>query len=169
MDDLVGYVHAFEMFQKPKNLRSVIRPMSTVPETMRAKDLLTQFAQQQRSVAVILDEFGGTSGMVTVEDIVEEIFGEIEDEHDIDELVDEQISDSEFRFSARIEIDILNLKYGLNIPDSEEYETLGGFIISEHQNIPEEGTEIEIGRFRFTIMKMETTRIEEVKLELMDE
>lgn len=168
IDDLIGYVHSFEMFQKPKNLRSVIRPMSTVPETMRAKDLLTQFAQQQRSVAVILDEFGGTAGMVTVEDIVEEIFGEIEDEHDKDDIIEIQVSDNEFRFSSRIEIDLLNDKYGFNIPVSDEYETLAGFIISEHQSIPNEGEVIVIGDFSFTIVVMETTRIEEVKMKLLD-
>lgn len=164
IDNIIGYVHSFELFQKPKSIKAIIRPISLVPESTKVKDLLTQFGQQHRSVAVVLNEFGGTAGMVTVEDIVEEIFGEIEDEHDKEELVEEKISDNEFRFSARLEIDIINQNYGLEIPESENYETLGGFIIEHHQSIPEVKERISIGDFNFTILKMESTRIEEVLL-----
>lgn len=164
IDNIIGYVHSFELFQKPKSIKAIIRPISLVPESTKVKDLLTQFGQQHRSVAVVLNEFGGTAGMVTVEDIVEEIFGEIEDEHDKEELVEEKVSDNEFRFSARLEIDLINQTYGLEIPESENYETLGGFIIEHHQSIPEVKERISIGDFNFTILKMESTRIEEVLL-----
>lgn len=169
IDNLIGYVHSFEMFRNPKNIRSIVRPVGIVPETMKAKDLLTQFGQQQRSVAVVVDEFGGTSGMITVEDIVEEIFGEIEDEHDTEELIELQVSEHEFRFSARIEIDHINNKYNLNLPESEEYETLGGFIVSEFQSIPVKNQEIRIGKFKFTILAVDSTKVDEVKLELIDD
>lgn len=164
IDNIIGYVHSFELFQKPKAIKNVIRPISLVPESTKVKDLLKQFGQQHRSVAVVLNEFGGTAGMVTVEDIVEEIFGEIEDEHDKEELIDEKISDSEFRFSGRIEIDLINQNYGLDMPDSDDYETLGGFIIEHHQSIPQVKDRIRIGNFLFTITKMESTRIEEVHM-----
>jgi CBS domain containing-hemolysin-like protein len=164
IDNIIGYVHSFELFQKPKAIKNIIRPISLVPESTKVKDLLKQFGQQHRSVAVVLNEFGGTAGMITVEDIVEEIFGEIEDEHDKEELIDEKISESEFRFSGRMEIDIINQQYGLELPESDDYETLGGFIIEHHQSIPEINDKIRIGDFQFTIVKMESTRIDEVKL-----
>ena len=164
IDNIIGYVHSFELFQKPKAIKNIIRPINLVPESTKAKDLLTQFGQQHRSVAVVLNEYGGTAGMVTVEDIVEEIFGEIEDEHDVEELVEEKISDYEFRFSGKLEIDHINQTYGLELPESEDYGTLAGFIIEHHQSIPEEKEKILLGDFLFTITKMESTRIEEVIL-----
>lgn len=166
IDNIIGYVHSFELFQKPKAIKNVIRPISLVPESTKVKDLLKQFGQQHRSVAVVLNEFGGTAGMVTVEDIVEEIFGEIEDEHDKEELIDEKISDSEFKFSGRMEIDLINQQYGLDIPESDDYETLGGFIIEHHQSIPQVNDKIRIGNFLFTVTKMESTRIDEVRMEV---
>ena len=169
IDNLIGYVHSFEMFRNQKNIKSIVRPIGIVPETMKAKDLLTLFGQQQRSVAVVVDEFGGTSGMITVEDIVEEIFGEIEDEHDSEELTEEELGENMFRFSARIEIDHLNKKYNLGIPESEEYETLGGYIISEYQSIPEKKEVINIEKFKFTILEADNTKIEEVKVEIEEE
>jgi CBS domain containing-hemolysin-like protein len=168
IDNLIGYVHSFEMFRNPKNIKSIVRPIGIVPETMNAKDLLTLFGQQQRSVAVVVDEFGGTSGMITVEDIIEEIFGEIEDEHDSEEFTEEELGENMFRFSARIEIDYLNNKFNLELPESEEYETLGGHIISEFQSIPKKGEVISIGQFKFTILKADNTKIEEVKLEIIE-
>jgi len=168
IDNIIGYVHSFELFQKPKAIKNIIRPISLVPESTKVKDLLTQFGQQHRSVAVVLNEFGGTAGMVTVEDIVEEIFGEIEDEHDVEEVVEDKISDYEFRFSGKLEIDYINQTYGLELPESEDYETLAGFIIEHHQSIPEEKEKIILGDFLFTITKMESTRIEEVILRIQD-
>lgn len=168
IDNIIGYVHSFELFQKPKAIKNIIRPINLVPESTKVKDLLTQFGQQHRSVAVVLNEFGGTAGMITVEDIVEEIFGEIEDEHDVDELVEEKISDFEFRFAGKLEIDYINQTYGLELPESEDYETLAGFIIEHHQSIPEEKEKIRLGDFLFTVTKMESTRIEEVILRVED-
>lgn len=159
-------MHSFELFQKPNSIKNIIRPINLVPESTKVKDLLKQFGQQHRSVAVVLNEFGGTAGMITVEDIVEEIFGEIEDEHDLEELVEEKISDREYRFSGKLEIDLINQNYGLEIPESDDYETLAGFIIENHQSIPEEKEKISIGDFQFTVLKMEATRIEEVLLTL---
>lgn len=164
IDNIIGYVHSFELFQKPKAIKNIIRPISLVPESTKVKDLLKQFGQQHRSVAVVLNEFGGTAGMITVEDIVEEIFGEIEDEHDVEELVEEKLSDNEYRFSGKLEIDYLNQTYGLSIPESNDYETLAGFIIELHQSIPEEKEKIRLDDFLFTVTKMESTRIEEVLL-----
>lgn len=168
IDNIIGYVHSFELFQKPKNIKNVIRPISLVPESTKVKDLLKQFGQQHRSVAVVLNEFGGTAGMVTTEDIIEEIFGEIEDEHDKEELIMEKVSDSEYKLSARLEIDQINQEFGLDLPESEDYETLGGFIIEHYQSIPELNEEIRVGHFEFTITKVESTRIAEVVLQILE-
>jgi CBS domain containing-hemolysin-like protein len=132
------------------------------------KDLLTLFGQQHRSVAVVLNEFGGTAGMVTTEDIIEEIFGEIEDEHDNEGLVEEKISDSEYRFSARLEIDYINQEYNIDLPESDSYETLAGYIIEHHQSIPELREIIKLGNFQFIVTKVESTRIEEVVLTILE-
>jgi CBS domain containing-hemolysin-like protein len=167
IDNIIGYVHSFELFQRPKNIKNIIRPIGLVPESTKVKDLLKQFGQQHRSVAVVLNEFGGTAGMVTVEDIIEEIFGEIEDEHDKEELVEEKIGDDKFRFSARLEIDYLNQTFNLDLPESENYETLSGFIIEHHQSIPGQDEEIRVGKFQFTVTKVENTRIEEVVLDVL--
>lgn len=164
IDNIIGYVHSFELFQQPRSISSIIRPISLVPESTKAKDLLKQFAQQRRSVAVVLNEFGGTAGMITVEDIIEEIFGDFDDEHDTEDLVEEKLSDHVFRFSARHEIYYLNEEYGLDIPESDDYSTLAGFIITNHQSIPEVGEEISIDHFDFAIDRMDGTRIEEVTL-----
>ena len=164
IDNIIGYVHSFELFQQPRSISSIIRPISLVPESTKAKDLLKQFAQQRRSVAVVLNEFGGTAGMITVEDIIEEIFGDFDDEHDTEDLVEEKLSDHVFRFSARHEIYYLNEEYGLDIPESDNYSTLAGFIFTNHQSIPEVGEEISIDHFDFAIDRMDGTRIEEVTL-----
>ncbi len=132
IDNIIGYVHSFELFQKPKAIKNIIRPISLVPESTKVKDLLKQFGQQRRSVAVVLNEYGGTAGMITVEDIVEEIFGDIEDEHDKEDLVEEKIADNKYRFAGRLEIDYINQTFNLDLPESENYETLAGFII-EHR------------------------------------
>ncbi len=164
IDNIIGYVHSFELFQKPKNIKNVIRPIGLVPESTKVKDLLKQFGQQHRSVAVVLNEFGGTAGMVTVEDIVEELFGEIEDEHDVEELIEEYLGDHKYRLSARLEIDQINHKFNLALPESDDYETLGGYIIEKHQSIPKVNEVIQIDGFQFTVTRVESTRIKEVIL-----
>lgn len=166
IDNIIGYVHSFELFHHPKSLQSIIRPISLVTESTKAKDLLKQFAQQHRSVAVVLNEFGGTAGMVTVEDIIEEIFGDFDDEHDTEDLVEEQLGDNVFRFSGRHDIYYLNEEYGIGLPESDDYGTLAGFIITNHQSIPEVGQEIRINHFDFSIDRMNANRIEEVTLRI---
>lgn len=162
LDDIVGYVSAFELFKKPKTIRSVILPIEMVPESMIIHDVLNNLIKKSKSIAIVLDEYGGTSGMITIEDIVEELFGEIEDEHDSQELLEEQINETQFRFSARLEIDYLNEEYNLNIPKEEAYETLGGFIIEFTENIPELNEEIRIENFVIKITKVSSSKIEEI-------
>jgi putative hemolysin len=168
LDDIVGYVNAFELFKKPKTIRSVILPIEMVPESMIIHDVLNSLIKKRKSIAIVLDEYGGTSGMITVEDIVEELFGEIEDEHDSQELLEEQINETQFRFSARLEIDYLNEEYGLNIPKEEAYETLGGFIIEHTENIPELNEEIRIENFVIKILKVSSSKIEEIHFQIGD-
>jgi putative hemolysin len=162
IDNIIGYVHSFELFQRPKSIRSIIRPISLVSESTKAKDVLKQFAQQHRSVAVVLNEFGGTAGMVTVEDIIEEIFGDFDDEHDVEDMLAEQIGDNVYRIAGRQEVAVINERFNLNIAEDEDYSTLAGFIITHHQSIPQEGEEIRIEPFDFLIEKMDGTRIEQV-------
>lgn len=164
IDNVVGYVHAFDFFKKPRDIQSIIRPMMLVPETMHANKLLKSFIQQRKSIAVVVDEFGGTAGLITIEDIMEEIFGEIDDEYDTDNLVEKQISNREFLFSARLEIDYLNEKYKFHLPESEEYETLGGLIINQHESIPAKNEEITIKNYTFKITQVSEKRIEQVHL-----
>tara|TARA_R110002124_G_scaffold63258_1_gene172581 strand:- start:2278 stop:3543 length:1266 start_codon:yes stop_codon:yes gene_type:complete len=166
LDDIIGYVNAFELFKKPKTIRSVILPIEMVPESMIIHDVLNSLIKKRKSIAIVLDEYGGTSGMITVEDIVEELFGEIEDEHDSQELLEEQINEIQFRFSARLEIDYLNEEYGLNIPKEEAYETLGGFIIEHTENIPEVNEEIRIKDFVIKILKVSSSKIEEIHFQI---
>jgi len=168
IDNIVGYVHAKDIFTKPKTVKEILRPVDVFPETMAANESLSSLIKSKKSIIVVLDEFGGTSGIVTIEDIIEEIFGEIEDEFDVDETNERMISESEFVFSSRLEIDYLNDKYDFHIPVSEEYETLGGFIIQHHEEIPEAGEQIEIHDFRFTILEASDKLIEEVKMELIN-
>ena len=169
IDNIVGYVHSFDLFKAPVQISDVIKPIQIVPETMLASHVMTQFIQQHKSVAVVVDEFGGTSGMVTMEDIIEEIFGEIEDEFDEDELVEEKLNDFEYIFSARLEIDYLNDEYDLRLPESEDYETLAGLIIQYHASIPMINQRIVVPPFEFTIMSMDEARIEKVRLRITGE
>lgn len=164
IDEIIGFVHSFEIFKKPTTIQSVMIPVLIVPETMFIKDILTQFIQQHKSVAVVVDEYGGTSGIITTEDIIEQIFGEIDDEHDVEELSERKISDIEYVFSARLEIDYLNDHYGFNLPENEAYSTLAGMLLHYRQSIPEKGEVIEIERFKFTITGVSDTRIHEVTL-----
>jgi len=166
IDDLIGYVHAYDLFQNPKRISEVTRKVEVYPETLTANKLLSNLIKHHKSVAVVVDEFGGTSGIVTMEDVIEEIFGEIEDEYDKEDSLEKAISENEFLFSARLEIDFLNEKYKLNIPVSDEYETLSGFIIHHHESIPEQNETININPFVFTILKSTENKIEDVKLKI---
>ena len=164
IDDIVGYVHAFDFFSAPQNVRDIIRPVLLVPETMHANKLLKSLIQQRKSIAVVLDEFGGTAGIITIEDIMEEIFGEIDDEYDVEDLVEKQTGANEYIFSARLEIDYLNEKFKLNLPESEEFETLGGLILNHMESIPEKGEELTIGNNTFKILQVSEKRLELIKL-----
>jgi len=167
IDNLIGYVHSFDVFKKPESIRKIIRKAKVYPETMAANDLLNDFIGSHKSVAIVVDEFGGTSGIVTMEDVIEEIFGEIEDEYDVEKTVEKQISQTEFILAARLEIDYLNDKYKLDIPVSDEYETLAGFIIQHHESIPEINEVITITPFKFQILNASENKLDEVKLELI--
>ncbi len=168
IDDILGYVHAFELFKKPKTIKSIIIPVGFVPETILIKDVLNMLIKKRRSMAVVIDEYGGTSGIMTVEDIIEELFGEIEDEHDIVELIEEQIDKNTYKFSARLEVDYLNEIYKLNLPDSENYETLGGLIVNATEEIPKENDDVLIDNFKFTIEEVSSTKIDVVLLKILE-
>jgi len=168
LDDIIGHVNAFELFKKPKTIKSILLPVEIVPESMMINDVLNSLMKKRKSIAVVVDEYGGTSGMITVEDVVEELFGEIEDEHDVQELTDQIISEKEFKFSARLEIDYLNEEYNLNIPKEEAYETLGGFIIDHTENIPEKGEVLVILDYEITILGVSSSKIEEISLKILD-
>ncbi|MFN3753160.1 hemolysin family protein [Flavobacterium sp.] len=169
LDDIVGYVHSFELFRKPRTIKSVMIPVEFVPETIFIKDVLNLLTKKRKSVAVVLDEYGGTSGIITIEDIVEELFGEIEDEHDSDEaLVEEQLDQVTYMFSTRLDVEYLNETYKLNIPESDSYGTLGGFIVDFSKEIPQKGDQITIENFQFTIEEATNKKIELVKMTLFD-
>jgi CBS domain containing-hemolysin-like protein len=169
LDDLIGYVNAFELFKKPRTIKSILLPIEIVPESMMINDVLNILMKKRKSIAVVVDEYGGTSGMITVEDIVEELFGEIEDEHDVQELLEEQIDEFEFNFSARLEVDYLNETYDLEIPKEEAYETLGGFIIDHTENIPKQGEELEILNYHIKILKVSSAKIDEIYLKVLED
>lgn len=166
IDAILGYVHHFDLLKKPAAIRDILFPIKVIPESMLAKDILNLFMRDHKSICWVVDEFGGTSGIVTLEDVLEEIFGEIKDEHDTEQFVEKQVYEDEFIFSGRLEIDYLNEKYNLNLPEGE-YETLAGFILSNHENIPEKGEEIFIGNFKFKILSVSETRIETVRVKML--
>ena len=169
LDDIVGYVHSFELFKKPRSIKSIMIAVEFVPETILIKDTMNLLTKKRKSVAVILDEYGGTSGIVTIEDIVEELFGEIEDEHDSDEeLMENKIDESTYVFSTRLDVEYLNETYKFNIPESDSYETLGGFIVDFSKEIPQKATQITIGNFQFVIEEATNKKIELVKMTLLD-
>jgi putative hemolysin len=168
LDDILGYVHAFELFNKPKTIKSIILPVEFVPESMMINNVLNILTKKKRSMSVVLDEFGGTSGVITVEDIVEELFGEIIDEHDTVELLETKLNEREFEFSARLEVDYLNETYNLNLEENEGYETLAGFIVYFNEDIPKEGEIIEIDNLHFKMLKVDSSKIMEVYLKVLD-
>jgi CBS domain containing-hemolysin-like protein len=169
IDDILGYVHSFDLFKNPKHIKSMLRPVEYVPEPMFAKDVLNVLIKKRKSLAVVLDEYGGTSGIMTVEDVIEELVGEIEDEHDTFELIEEKINDNTYTFSARLEVDYMNETYKFQLPESEHYETLGGFIVNHTEEIPEKNQEITIEQFQFTIKEVSNTKIELVQLKIQEE
>jgi len=164
VDNITGYVHLYDLFSTPQIIKKIVRPVIIVPETITASKVLNMLIDQRKSVAVVVDEFGGTSGMVTTEDLIEEIFGEIEDEFDQEEFMVKKVSETEYILAGRLEIDFLNKEYGLNLPESAEYETVAGLIISYHQSIPMVKEQIRINDFSFTILEASETRIEKVQL-----
>ncbi len=168
LDNILGYVHAFELFKKPKSIKSIILPVELVPESMMINNVLNILTKKKRSMSVVLDEFGGTSGVITVEDIVEELFGEIIDEHDTVQLLENKINDREFEFSARLELDYLNENYGLKLDENEAYETLGGFIVYHNEDIPKQDEVIKIDNFYFKMLKVDSSKIKEVYVKVLD-
>lgn len=165
-DDIVGYIHSFEMFKQPKDIQRILMPVIFVPETMLVKDILNLLIKKGKSIAVVVDEYGGTSGMMTVEDIVEELFGEIQDEHDSVILVEEQVNDDVYKFSARLDVDYINERYDIDLPESENYETLGGMIVNTTEEIPEVGEEIIIEQFKIKILEASNKKIELVSVKV---
>ena len=168
IDDIVGYVHSFGMFKQPQTIKEILLPVSYVPEPMPINKVLELLSKQRRSMAIVLDEYGGTSGLITVEDIVEELFGEIEDEHDQVEHIEKIISKKQFEFSTRLEVDYINTNYNLGIIENEFYETLGGWIVFNTGDIPDKNDEILIENFKIKIMETSSTKIEKILLEIMD-
>jgi len=168
-DDIVGYIHSFEMFRRPKDIQSILMPVVFVPETMLVKEILNILIKKGKSIAVVVDEYGGTSGMMTVEDIVEELFGEIEDEHDSVILVEENVSENFYKFSARLDVDYINEKYDINLPENENYETLGGMIVNTTEEIPDVGEEVIIDQFKIKILEASNKKIELVSVKILTE
>ncbi|GAA4289893.1 hemolysin family protein [Aestuariibaculum suncheonense] len=169
IDDIVGYVHSFELFKKPKDIKAMVLPVEFVPETVLIKDVLSLLIKKRKSIAVVLDEYGGTSGIMSVEDIVEELFGEIEDEHDTIDLIEEKHEDDTYTFSARLEVDYINETYKLNLPEGDNYETLGGLIVNHTQEIPSQDEVVKIDSFQFSILEVSNTKIDLIQLKIIDE
>ncbi|KAA5820603.1 HlyC/CorC family transporter [Algibacter amylolyticus] len=169
VDDILGYVHSFELFKKGKTIKSMLTPVEFVPETVLIKDVLNVLTKKRRSIAVVLDEYGGTSGIMTVEDIVEELFGEIEDEHDSVVLIEEVLDNDTYKFSARLEVDYINETYKINLPESENYETLGGLIVNHTEEIPTQNDIVNIDTFQFSILEVSNTKIDMVEVKILQE
>lgn len=169
IDHVIGYAHSSELFKHPESVKSILRPIAIVPESKTANDILEQLISQRRNVAVVLDEYGGTAGMLTIEDVIEELFGEIEDEHDKENLVELKLGEGRYRFAARHEVDYLNDKYRIQLPESDEYDTLAGLLLHFNEDIPQLKERISIPPFRFTVTKVEGHRIEEVELTVLQD
>ena len=166
LDHVAGYVHQLDLFKKPPFIKSILHTIPAVPESMSATDLINKFSRERKSIAWVVDEFGGTAGIVTMEDLLEEIFGEIRDEYDTDEFEEKKLSNDEFIFSGRLELDYINEKYALDLPESES-ETLSGYIINQHETIPHLKDRIIIGDYEFEILNVSDTRIEMVRLKVL--
>jgi putative hemolysin len=164
IDNVIGYVHSFDLFKNPPSIKQILKSIPFVPEVITGKELLEKFTSERSNMAIVTDEYGGTAGLVTLEDVIEEIFGEIEDEHDKDDWLEEKISNDEYLFSARVEIDYLNETYGLEFEESDEYETLAGMIIHHLESIPEKDQIIEINGFTFIIEEVSERKIEKVRI-----
>jgi putative hemolysin len=168
IDTITGYIHQLDLFKSPSSIQEIILPIPTVPETMSATDLMAKFSKERKSIAWVIDEFGGTAGIVTMEDLLEEIFGDIKDEYDAeDEFVDKQLSENEYLFSGRLELDLIEQKYGLAFSEDETAETLSGYIVQHNENLPKEKQQIIIGNYEFSILSMSDTKIETVKLKVL--
>ena len=167
IDNIQGYIHQLDLFKNPKDIASVLLPIPTVPESMSATDLMNKFSKDRKSIAWVVDEFGGTAGIVTMEDILEEIFGDIRDEYDTEEFVEKQLASNEFIFSGRLELDYITEKYQLHFPEDEDAETLSGYIIQNHEEIPKQRDRIILGNYQFDILNVSDTRIETVKLKVL--
>ena len=167
IDNIVGYVHQLDLFKNPATIKEVLLPIFAIPESMSATDLMSKFSKERKSIAWVIDEFGGTAGIVTMEDLLEEIFGEIKDEYDTEEFVEKQLATNEFIFSGRLELDYITEKYKLVFPDSEETETLSGFIIQNRDEIPKQRETFITGNYQFDILNVSDTRIETVKLKVL--
>ena len=166
---MVGYIHVSELFNTSTDWRGRIKPVIFTPESMLANKMMSRMLSEKKSLVIVIDEFGGTAGLVTLEDLVEEIFGDIEDEHDKKRILGRELPDGSYEFQGRIEISVVNEDFGLDIKESEEYHTLAGYIIENLQALPRQGDTFVLGNLRFTIIRMSTTRIELVKVETIDE
>lgn len=169
IDNIIGYSRSFDLFDNPTKITKIISPISIVPEAMAASEILEKFIEEKRNIAVVIDEYGGTSGIITIEDVIEEIFGEIEDEYDTEDHIEKQLDESTFVFSARMEVDNINEKYDLKLPEDEEYETLGGMVFQHMEKIPVQGENFTISNFKFTIMKATESRVELVKIQVLED
>lgn len=167
IDSITGYIHQLDLFKNPKNISDILLPIPAIPESMTVSDLINKFTTERKSIAWVVDEFGGTAGIVTMEDLLEELFGEIHDEYDTEEFIDQQLAKDEFMFSGRIELDYLEEKYDLDFPDHGS-ETLSGYIIARHETIPKKDERIVIDNYEFTILNVSATRIESVKLKMLN-
>ncbi len=168
IDNITGYIHQLDLFKSPATIKEILLPIPTVPETMSATDLMTKFSKERKTIAWVIDEFGGTAGIVTMEDLLEEIFGEIKDEYDdVEDFVDKQLAENEYLFSGRMELDLISEKYGIEFPADENAETLSGFIVQHNADIPKEKEQIIIGNYEFNILSMSDTRIETVKMKVL--
>ena len=167
IDTIIGYIHQLDLFKNPATVKEVLLPIPTVPESMSATDLMNKFSKERKSIAWVIDEFGGTAGIVTMEDILEEIFGDIKDEYDTEEFVEKQLSANEFIFSGRLELDYITERYKLIFPDEEGAETLSGYIIQNNESIPKQKDRIIFGNYEFDILNVSDTRIETVKVKML--
>jgi CBS domain containing-hemolysin-like protein len=166
IDHILGYIHQLDLFKQPDHIKEILLPIPAIPESMSATDLINKFTRERKSIAWVVDEFGGTAGVVTMEDLLEEIFGEIKDEYDVEEFEEKMISEDEYILSGRLELDYLVEKYKLEFPENDS-ETLSGFIISQHETIPHLKERIIIGNYEFEILNVSDTRIEMVRLKIL--